>query len=90
MFPAREAFFLGCSDDNTIIDESRGAVMIEGGDAEDAHAAGPRSKDGVDEWGDGRALRQHDQRPEHRHQDEDGKQPVLLAGPEEAQEFFQE
>ena len=36
---AREALFLRGGDDLAVLDQGRGAVVVEGGDAQDAHAA---------------------------------------------------
>jgi len=36
----RETLLLGSGDDPAVFDESRGAVVVEGGDAEDPHRRG--------------------------------------------------
>ena len=41
MFLAGEAFFLGGGHDTAILDQGRGAVVIEGGNTQNAHGVGP-------------------------------------------------
>jgi hypothetical protein len=85
---AREAFLLRGGDDLAVTQQGGGAVVIEGGNTEDMHAA--RSKESVDEGRHRASLCQDNQRTEHDHHDEDGQQPVFLAGAHERPEFLDE
>src|SRR5437773_222447 len=56
----------------------------------DRGRARSRSEHRVDEWGDGRALRQDEQAPENRHDNEDGQQPVFLTDSQKTPKLAEE
>jgi hypothetical protein len=90
MLFASETFFLGGSNDRVVVQQSRGAVVIKGGDTQDSQDSENTSEQRIDERGDCRTLRQHNQTPKEDHHDQQWQQPVLLSDSKEFPEFSNE
>src|SRR6267378_6206235 len=84
----REAFLLRRSNDLTVLDQCRSAVMVKRGNPENAQAPA-LSEQRVYERRNGRALRQHDQHAQKGHHYEDRPQPVFLSGAHERPELLE-
>jgi len=84
VLPAREALFLRRAQNSAVLDQRRGAVVVERGDAEHSHV---RSEQGVNEWRDSAALRHHDERSHDREHQDHWEEPEFLARPHEPPEF---
>jgi len=83
---AGKAFFLGGGNDLAVTQQGGGAVVIEGGDAENDHGL----EQGIDEGCNGATLCHDDEASEDDHHDEDGDQPIFLAGAHERPEFLEQ
>ncbi len=88
MFLAREPFLLGGRDNFTVVQQSRRAVVIERGDAKNAHWKGSEQR--IDERRDRASLREDDEQTKNQEKNEDGNQPEFLSHPHVKPKFFQE
>ena len=73
---AGEALLLRSTHKAAVLNERRGAVVIEGRDAEHPHGTGPTGlEERVDERGERRTLCHDEDEAEHEQQGDDGKEP---------------